>query len=115
MLTASLEDNWPNVLVEAGVYGVLPVVGPGHGCAEFVRTFDYGEIAFAYTEDAFALALRQALAGLSPARADAAGAAIRAAHAPAPIARQFAERFLPAARTPPRTAGRPAASHWPLP
>ncbi|GAB5378642.1 MAG: hypothetical protein AcusKO_51040 [Acuticoccus sp.] len=100
VLTASLEDNWPNVLVEAGVYGVLPVVGPGHGCAEFVRAFDYGEIAFAYTEDAFALALGQALASLSPARADAAGAAIRAAHAPAPIARQFAERFLPAARAP---------------
>ena len=98
VLSASLEDNWPNVLVEAGVHGAMPVVGPGHGCAEFVRAFAYGEVAHAYTVPAFARALARAIAVLEPARADAAGAAIRAAHAPRRIAEQFAELFLPAAR-----------------
>lgn len=98
VLSASLEDNWPNVLVEAGVHGAMPVVGPGHGCAEFVRAFAYGEVAHAYTVPAFARALARALATLEPARADAAAAAIRAAHAPRRIAQQFAELFLPAAR-----------------
>lgn len=95
VLTASVEDNWPNILVEAGVYGVLPVVGPGHGCAEFVRTFDYGEIAFAYSAEAFALALRRAIGTLSPTRAVAAADAIRAAHAADHIAHQFTQRFAP--------------------
>lgn len=96
VLSASLEDNWPNILVEAGVYGVLPVVGPGHGCAEFVRAFDYGEVAFAYTAEAFALALRRAIGALSPPRAAAAAEAIRAAHASAHIAHEFTKRFAPA-------------------
>lgn len=97
VLSPSVEDNWPNVLVEAGVHGAMPVVGPGHGCAEFVRAFAYGEVAHAYTVPAFVRALTRALAALDPARADAAGAAIRAAHAPPRIAHQFAELFLPAA------------------
>lgn len=97
VLTASLEDNWPNILVEAGVHGVLPVVGPGHGCEEFVRAFSFGEVAFAYTADAFAAALRRAIDRVSPAHAERAGAAIRAAHDPARIARTFVETFLPAA------------------
>jgi len=97
VLSPSLEDNWPNILVEAGVHGAMPVVGPGHGCEEFVRTFDYGEVAFAYTADAFARALEQAIASLSPDRAASAAAAIRAAHEPTRIARAFVDTLLPAA------------------
>ncbi|WP_226581706.1 glycosyltransferase [Acuticoccus sediminis] len=97
LMTPSLEDNWPNILVEAGVYGVLPVVGPGHGCEEFVRTFNHGVVAEAYAVDAFADALERAIAPREGrARAEAA-AAIRAAHAPERIAGQFIRRFTPGA------------------
>ncbi len=101
LLTPSLEDNWPNILVEAGVYGVLPVVGPGHGCEEFVRSFNFGVVAEAYTAAAFADALERAIDRIAPAsgapsgdRAEAA-AAIRTAHAPERIAGQFLRRFTP--------------------
>jgi glycosyltransferase involved in cell wall biosynthesis len=62
LLTCSFEDNWPNVLVEAGAYGVAPVVGPGHGCEEFVRQFGVGEIACDYTARFFSVALITAIA-----------------------------------------------------
>lgn len=62
LLTCSSEDNWPNILVEAGVYGCMPVVGPGHGCEEFVRTYEFGEVAWGYAEQAFADAIVKALA-----------------------------------------------------
>lgn len=96
LLTPSLEDNWPNILVEAGVYGVVPVVGPGHGCEEFVRTFNHGQIAAAYTADAFAAALERAIDTRSAEGRRAAAHAIRGAHEPARIAAQFLERFAPA-------------------
>jgi glycosyltransferase involved in cell wall biosynthesis len=57
ILTCSYEDNWPNILVEAGVYGVLPVVGPGHGCAEFVSRYGLGSVSIEYTAKSFANAL----------------------------------------------------------
>ena len=94
LLTASSEDNWPNILVEAGVYGGIPVVGPGHGCAEFVEAFGYGEIAADYTADAFADAIGRAIAARTPEAAEAATGRIRAAHDPAAIAAAFSGTFL---------------------
>lgn len=57
ILSCSFEDNWPNVLIEAGAYGVVPVVGAGHGCEEFCRIFGAGGIASHYTPSAFATAI----------------------------------------------------------
>ena len=94
LLTASSEDNWPNILVEAGVYGGIPVVGPGHGCAEFVEAFGYGEIAADYSAEAFAAAIARAIDARTPAAVEAAIARIRAAHDPAAIAAGFAGTFL---------------------
>lgn len=53
LLTCSYEDNWPNVLVEGGAYGVVPVVGSGHGCEEFCRVFGIGQVISRYTPEAF--------------------------------------------------------------
>lgn len=44
IFTPSLDDNWPNILVESSAYGVMPIVGPGHGCEEFVEKLGYGYI-----------------------------------------------------------------------
>lgn len=94
LLTASSEDNWPNILVEAGVYGGIPVVGPGHGCAEFVEAFAFGEIADDYTAQAFASVIARAVEARTPAVMDAAIARIRTAHDPATIAAAFVDRFI---------------------
>ncbi len=48
ILTSSYEDNWPNILVEGGCYGCIPIVGPGHGCEEFVSLFGIGGVAKSY-------------------------------------------------------------------
>ncbi|WMS45357.1 glycosyltransferase (plasmid) [Acuticoccus sp. MNP-M23] len=93
LLTASSEDNWPNILVEAGVYGGIPVVGPGHGCAEFVEAFGFGEIAADYSAKAFAAAIARAIDARTPAAVEAAIAQIREAHDPAAIAGTFAQMF----------------------
>ena len=92
LLSCSLEDNWPNILVEAGCYGAMPVVGPGHGCAEFVRRYGFGHVTEDYTAAAFVRALRAALAGCAGGAAQRAraAAAIRAEHDPARIAQAFA-------------------------
>jgi glycosyltransferase involved in cell wall biosynthesis len=94
LFSASREDNWPNILVEAGSYGVMPVVGPGHGCAEFVRHYGFGQIAPDYAAESFAAALSAALAELrgpaAPAARARAAAQIRADHAPAEVAAAFA-------------------------
>lgn len=91
LLTPSLEDNWPNILVEAGCYGCMPVVGPGHGCAEFVQHFGFGVVAKDYTLDSFTTALISALTQRSkPARAQAV-AAIRNAHAPDTFASAYGD------------------------
>lgn len=57
LLTCSYEDNWPNILVEAGSYGVVPIVGSGHGCEEFCDHFSIGKVVDSYTPDAFARAI----------------------------------------------------------
>jgi glycosyltransferase involved in cell wall biosynthesis len=61
LLTCSSEDNWPNILVEAGAYGCIPVVGPGHGCEEFVQTYNFGEVAWGYSSKAFADSIIKAI------------------------------------------------------
>ncbi|NQZ03478.1 glycosyltransferase [Idiomarina sp.] len=48
LLTPSLDDNWPNILVESSAYGVVPIVGPGHGCEELVKLFEKGFIFNSY-------------------------------------------------------------------
>lgn len=82
LLTCSNEDNWPNILVEAGSYGCLPVVGPGHGCEEFVRSYGFGKVAQDYTVSAFHKALDEAIASRSLEKAMIAQAAIRNDHSP---------------------------------
>ncbi len=96
MLTCSNEDNWPNILVETGAYGALPIVGPGHGCAEFVQRYNFGEIASDYTAPAFAAAITR---GIECWRKEAAAKnleKIRADHAPQ-VAAQAMDTLLKAA------------------
>ncbi|THD76937.1 glycosyltransferase [Thalassobius vesicularis] len=90
LLSASLEDNWPNILVEAGSYGCVPVVGPGHGCEEFVRRYGYGAVAEDYTIPSFVAALLDILSSHSAEARAQATLAIREEHAPANVARDFA-------------------------
>lgn len=91
LLSASLEDNWPNILVEAGSYGVMPVVGPGHGCEEFVKIFGFGEIASSYQVPSFVNAMIKALAHQSTEKRAKAVNAIRQMHHPNKIARNLSE------------------------
>jgi glycosyltransferase involved in cell wall biosynthesis len=61
MLSCSYEDNWPNILVEAGSYGCIPIVGKWHGCEEFVNALGLGYVASHYTAEQYAIAINQAL------------------------------------------------------
>jgi glycosyltransferase involved in cell wall biosynthesis len=61
VLSCSYEDNWPNILVEAGSYGCIPIVGRWHGCEEFVDAFGLGYVASQYTAEQYAIAINQAL------------------------------------------------------
>ena len=89
LLTCSNEDNWPNILVEAGAFGAVPVVGPGHGCAEFVQRYNFGQIATGYTPEAFAEAMTRAIERWSAAECERALEKIRADHSPQTIARDM--------------------------
>jgi glycosyltransferase involved in cell wall biosynthesis len=89
LLTCSNEDNWPNILVEAGSYGCIPVVGPGHGCEEFVHRYGFGQVASDYTVAAFTQALEAAFASRTLDLALGAQAAIRQDHAPEVAAAGF--------------------------
>ncbi len=89
VMTCSNEDNWPNILVEAGVYGALPVVGPGHGSEEFVRHYNFGQVAADYSVPAFVDALTDALGHISADITAPALARIRDDHAPDRIALQM--------------------------
>ena len=62
ILTCSYEDNWPNILVEAGCYGCIPIVGKWHGCEEFARLFESPYVAQNYTPEAFGSVVSAALA-----------------------------------------------------
>jgi glycosyltransferase involved in cell wall biosynthesis len=61
ILSCSYEDNWPNILVEAGSYGCIPIVGKWHGCEEFVNALGLGYVASQYTAEKYAIAINQAL------------------------------------------------------
>ena len=89
LLTASLEDNWPNVLVEAGAYGVQPVVGPGHGCAEFVTTYGFGQIARDYSHASFLTALAEVFNSYRADKRRRAVKMIRSDHRPANVIRHL--------------------------
>jgi glycosyltransferase involved in cell wall biosynthesis len=95
-LLTSYEDNWPNVLCEGGAYGCLAVVGPGHGCEEFVRQFDAGALAQDYSAKAFASALAM-VAALDPpslmARQRLLAEKVLEEHEPATISRQYTQAF----------------------
>ena len=82
LLTCSREDNWPNVLVESGAYGVIPVVGPGHGCEEFVDRLGAGKVAPNYSPDAFADAIISALEHHSPASSEELQLEVNRTHSP---------------------------------
>ncbi|MDD2464770.1 MAG: glycosyltransferase [Desulfobulbus sp.] len=70
ILTCSYEDNWPNILVEAGSYGCIPIVGRWHGNEEFVRTLDFGIISENYTAHKFHIAIRSAIDNFSTTKKD---------------------------------------------
>jgi glycosyltransferase involved in cell wall biosynthesis len=53
VFSPSLEDNWPNILVEAYACGARFIVGPGHGCEEFVKLYDCGMISASYNINDF--------------------------------------------------------------
>ena len=89
LLTASREDNWPNVLVEAGVHGVQPVVGPGHGCAEFVQTYGFGRVARDYSLPGFLTALTGAFNSYRAEDRRRAAEAIRRDHDPDRVVAQL--------------------------
>jgi glycosyltransferase involved in cell wall biosynthesis len=91
LLTCSNEDNWPNILVEAGVYGCIPVVGPGHGCEEFVNRYGFGHVAQGYSVAAFHAALLAAFVPRGAGKLADAVLHIREDHAPARIARSFSD------------------------
>lgn len=59
VFTPSLEDNWPNVLVEGLACGTLAVCGPGHGCEEFVTRYKSGIVAATYSPHSFAEAIKR--------------------------------------------------------
>jgi glycosyltransferase involved in cell wall biosynthesis len=61
ILTCSYEDNWPNILVESGSYGCIPIVGKWHGCEEFIQKFELGFIADNYLPEAFARTINTAV------------------------------------------------------
>jgi hypothetical protein len=91
MLTCSNEDNWPNILVESGSYGCIPVVGPGHGCEEFVRRYNFGAIARDYSVPAFVEGLFGAIGQLDANRRRQALDQIREDHKPSLAAIRFRE------------------------
>jgi glycosyltransferase involved in cell wall biosynthesis len=57
VFSPSLEDNWPNILVEGFACGCLLLVGPGHGCEEFVNLYNAGAVSHSYSSEDFALSL----------------------------------------------------------
>lgn len=61
ILSCSYEDNWPNILVEAGSYGCIPIVGKWHGCEEFVNTLGSGYLADSYLPATFSEVIKQAV------------------------------------------------------
>jgi hypothetical protein len=63
ILSCSYEDNWPNILVESGSYGCIPIVGKWHGCEEFVNLFCFGFVADNYSPVEFSKIINIAILG----------------------------------------------------
>ena len=61
ILSCSYEDNWPNILVESGSYGCVPIVGKWHGCEEFVSTMGVGYTSNCYAAIDFSYAIALAV------------------------------------------------------
>jgi len=59
IFTPSLEDNWPNILVEGLACGTLAICGPGHGCEEFITRYNSGIVAESYSPNSFAEAIQR--------------------------------------------------------
>lgn len=57
LFSPSLEDNWPNTLCEAYACGAEIVVGPGHGCAEFVLRYSCGVVSNSFSVEDLSCAL----------------------------------------------------------
>lgn len=93
LLTCSLEDNWPNVLVEAAAYGVIPVVGPGHGCEEFVSEFGIGSVAKDYNVPSFVDALVNAIQSYGSVASSILAEAVLKAHVPEYICAKYLKVF----------------------
>lgn len=89
LLTCSLDDNWPNILVEGGAYGCAPVVGPGHGCAEFIKTYGLGVVSNGYLPENFADALVRAARLTTSEVRRRAVAEIRDDHRPSQVAQRL--------------------------
>ena len=89
LLTCSFEDNWPNVLVEAGAYGAIPVVGPGHGCEEFVNECGAGFIAEEYSASSFASAILSAVESRDAVVSERFARTVRSIHDPARVASDY--------------------------
>lgn len=102
IFSPSLEDNWPNVLVEAASYGVVPIVGPGHGCEEFVKFFGRGIVSDDYSSAAMCQAVEKACGRSWEVKE--ASQNVRLAHAPSVVSAEYCgifDRLIGA--SPPRT------------
>ena len=94
LLSCSNEDNWPNVLVEAGAYGVIPIVGPGHGCEEFVSFLGSGYVASNYDVEAFAQTIVSALnQGIDTTERESFQKRVTLSHLPAEVAHKYKAVF----------------------
>lgn len=93
IIQSSFEDNWPNVLVEAGVHGCLPITLPSHGAEEFVHLYSsLPLVATSLSKDALYEVIKASLSisteDLRYAQRDLARQ-IRADHSPEEVANQF--------------------------
>jgi len=82
LLSASLEDNWPNILVEADAYECKPVVGPGHGCEKLFTQIRVWKPAANYSLEAFVKAMASAVETFDPEQRERAAEATREDHSP---------------------------------
>jgi hypothetical protein len=94
LLSTSFEDNWPNVLVEGACMGVIPIVGVGHGCAEFSSLYGIPFVASNYTSAAFAKVIVRAIKTYSPVTARELSTRAREDHHPDKVSKAFANVCL---------------------
>ncbi|WP_406827626.1 glycosyltransferase [Microbulbifer sp. ARAS458-1] len=96
ILSCSYEDNWPNILVEAGSYGCIPIVGRWHGCEEFVAEFSCGYVASNYSPEAFSSVLVRAVGDKIVPTVDTLNEyvlSVRGDHLPVKVSQQYIEIF----------------------